>query len=231
MPRSRRPRGKARFERGRGRGAVVRVVRIQPPCRAARVGRVDGEIGHDAPRPPAHHHHALRQEHRLEHTVRDEQRGEPLCLPQRQQFAVQALAGDLVEGGERLVHQQQVGPRDERAGDRHAHFQATRQLVWQGVGKARQAQCVEQRRHLRTRRVARCAAQAQRQPDVVDHAGPRHQRGVLEHVRDHGRRAVVTECDAAAGRRIQTGGQPQRGRLAATRGAEQGDEAAGGHVE
>jgi hypothetical protein len=45
-------------------------------------------------------------------------------LPQRQQIVVELEAGDLVERGERLVHQQQLRLGDQCARDRGAHLHA-----------------------------------------------------------------------------------------------------------
>ena len=58
-------------------------------------------------------------------------------LPQPQQIVVQRVPGDLVERGERLVEQQQVGFGDEGAGDRDAHPHAARQLARIGLSRTR----------------------------------------------------------------------------------------------
>src|SRR5262249_57683055 len=50
-------------------------------------------------------------------------------LPERQQVVVEAKAGDLVERGKRLVHQQERRLGDERARDRGAHLHPARELA------------------------------------------------------------------------------------------------------
>ncbi len=83
-----------------------------------RLGGVDADLGADAAGPRRHHHHALRQIHRLEHRMGDEDDGLAQVAPQRQQIVVEAKAGDLVQRRERLVHQQDVRVGDQRARQR-----------------------------------------------------------------------------------------------------------------
>ena len=44
--------------------------------------------------------------------------------PKRRELAVEALARELVQRAERLVHQQEIGRGDEGAGDGGAHLHA-----------------------------------------------------------------------------------------------------------
>ena len=53
-----------------------------------------------------------------------------------QQVVVELEAGDLVECGERLVHQQQPRLGDQRAGDRDAHLHAAGKLARHGILEA-----------------------------------------------------------------------------------------------
>ena len=62
-----------------------------------------------------HHHDAVGEEHRLFDVVRDVEHGAAEGLVDLGQLEVQPLAGELVERGERLVHKQDVGIRDEHA--------------------------------------------------------------------------------------------------------------------
>ena len=75
---------------------------------------------------------------RLAHVVGDEQHGGAGGRPDPQQLALQHVAGDRVERGERLVHQQQPGPAlgladgrrgGQRPGQRHPLAHAAGQLV------------------------------------------------------------------------------------------------------
>src|SRR6202040_1165060 len=73
----------------------------------ARIRRVDQELGEDPAGPRGHHDDPLREIDRLEHRMGDENDGLAHRLPERQQIVVEAKACDLVERGERLVHQQE----------------------------------------------------------------------------------------------------------------------------
>ena len=64
--------------------------------------------------------------------------------PDPLQLDVEALAGHLVEGAERLVEQQHVGIGDERPGDRHALAHPARELRRAGLLEAAQADEVDQ---------------------------------------------------------------------------------------
>jgi hypothetical protein len=50
--------------------------------------------------------------------VRDEQRREPEAGEKRRELASHPIAGDRVEGGKRLVEQQQLGVPGQGAGER-----------------------------------------------------------------------------------------------------------------
>src|SRR5215471_19044869 len=109
--------------------AVADIVRGRPKAFVARIGRVDQELGEDAAGPRGHYHDPLREIDRLEYRMGDEDDGLAQRLPERQQVVVEAKARDLVERGERLVHQQQLRLGDERARDRGAHLHPTRELA------------------------------------------------------------------------------------------------------
>src|SRR5499427_8564425 len=86
----------------------------------ARIGRVDQKLGEDAAGPRGHYHDSLREIDRLEHRMGDKDHGLAQRLPERQQVVVEAKARDLVERGERLVHQQELRLGNERARNRGA---------------------------------------------------------------------------------------------------------------
>ena len=65
-------------------------------------------------------------------------------LAQPGQQVAHVGAGDLVEGGERLVHQQQRGAEGDRPHEGDALLHAARQLVRVGVGEVGQADLGEQ---------------------------------------------------------------------------------------
>src|SRR3546814_11105850 len=69
-----------------------------------------------------------RQEDRLRNRVGDEDDGLAGALPEAQKLLVEVVAGDLVEGAEGLVHQQQLGLERQRASDGDALLHAAGKL-------------------------------------------------------------------------------------------------------
>ena len=181
--------------------------------------------------PRRHQQHLLAEERGLVDRMGDEQDRRAGVLPQPQQFLVEPVAGDLVERAERLVHQQQLGIVDERAGDRDALAHAARQFVGIGLLPARQADQRQQFARLEGAAPLAAAADFERQLDVLERRAPRQQRGVLKDEADVAPRARrlgrrPEHRDLAGGRRQKIRDDPQQGRLAASRGAEKGQEAA-----
>ena len=66
-------------------------------------------------------------------------------LPDLQQIVVELEARDLVERGERLVHQQQRRLGDQRTRDRDPHAHAARQFARIGGAEFLQADAIERR--------------------------------------------------------------------------------------
>src|ERR1035441_679881 len=113
--------------------ARFRAARVSPVmtamtlgCASAAMGSTDTmracgcgnrDFGEYAARARRHQHDALRQVHRLEYRMRDEDHRAAQRLPQRQQIIVELEAGDLVERGKRFVHQQQLRLGRQRARD------------------------------------------------------------------------------------------------------------------
>ena len=116
-------------QRVRDQPAVARIVGRGAEALIARKRRVDRELGEHPAGPRSHHHDPLREVDQLEHRMGDEHHGLAQRLPQRQEVVVEAKARDLVERGERLVHQQERGLGDQRARDRGAHLHAARKLA------------------------------------------------------------------------------------------------------
>src|SRR6266496_5666505 len=71
---------------------------------------------------------------RLGNRVRDEQYGEARVVPELKQLVLHPPARERVEGGERLVHQQDVGLHRHAARDRDALLHSARQRMRQTVG-------------------------------------------------------------------------------------------------
>src|SRR3954447_19965587 len=95
----------------------------------ARVPDVDGPLADDAPRPGAHEDHPRPQPRCLADVVGDEQHRQPLLRPDAGQLLVQHVAGDGVQGCERLVHEQHGAVLGQRPRQRDPLTHATGQLV------------------------------------------------------------------------------------------------------
>ncbi len=89
-------------------------------CRSATSGRIrptarmrerDIEGLADAARTRRHHHHPVRQEDRLLDIMGDHCYGDALMLPEPQQFFLEARPRERIQHPQRLVEQQQSGPR------------------------------------------------------------------------------------------------------------------------
>ena len=87
-------------------------------------GQRDRHFGDDAARSFAEHDDAVGQEDGFGNAVRDHQHGHGLHSVNAQQLQVDPFAGQRVQRAERLIHEQQLGMVDERAGQddtlRHA---------------------------------------------------------------------------------------------------------------
>ena len=150
-----------------------------------------------------------------------------------EQVGVELVARDLVERAEGLVHQQQVGLRDQAARDRHAHLHAARQLARQGLGELRQA---HQRQRVGDARVG--LARAARRPGRAAAArwparwptasawAPGTRRPCAGRVASSCADRLAPQQQPAVGGLEQAGHHLQQRALAAARGPEQRDELA-----
>ena len=143
------------------------------------------------------------------------------------QFELRLGAQLLVERGKRFVEQENAGPFDQSARQRHALTLAAGKLVDAALAVAIQPQ---QRQHLLDARGDLTAFDlllAQTEADIALDGEMREQRVVLEHhvdrppVRRHGADVLAVEQDAAFARRLEAGQHAQQGRLAAAGRAEQ----------
>ena len=225
------------FKRLGGDAAEMRVFGRGAEQVVARIRRVASQVGHHAAGPRRHHDDALREIDRLEHRMRDEHRREAVLPPQRQQVVVELVARDLVERRERLVHQQDLRMRHQRARDRDAHLHAAGEFARIGFLEALQP---DQRQHLGRARLRLALADArerQRQHHVLQRVRPRHQRRVLEHEAEIGLRLAARRMrrgrpvDRAGARRAEARDDAQQGRLAAAGRPEQADELAVAQIE
>ena len=178
------------------------------------------------------HEDAVAHQHRLLDIMRDHQDRfgrHPPFRPEIEQVGAQRFGGQHVERGEGLVHQQNLGLHDQRAGKADALAHAAGKLLRIGRFKAVEADHVDRGDRALARFGGRGAMGAQADLDIVEHAQPREQREALKHHRG----AVVGAGDGlaveghlAAGRPRQARDDAQQGRLAAARAPEQADDLA-----
>ena len=90
------------------------------------------------------HRHPVGQQHRLLHRVGDEHDRRAQLHVDALQFDRELGAGQRVQGGERLVHQQHLGPRDQGPAQRDPLLHAAGQLVRQALVEVPQADHLEQ---------------------------------------------------------------------------------------
>ena len=150
-------------------------------------------------------------------------------LPEREQLEVEALAGQLVEGAERLVEEEHLRLEREGAGERRALAHPARQLA-DGASPRRRGR--RGRRSSATTRVAPLAGPAGELEwirDVVGDRPPRQQARLLEHEPDLRVRAVdrpPVERDRTALGAQQARRDPQQRALAAAVRTDEGDDLA-----
>jgi hypothetical protein len=75
------------------------------------------------------HHDLVGEQEDLVDGVGHQHHGLRLLLPDTHQLLLHVAAVLVVEGGERLVHQQQVGTHRQRPGNRHALVHAAGELI------------------------------------------------------------------------------------------------------
>src|SRR5215212_1489056 len=149
-----------------------------PDLRHPRVRQRHRHFGDDPARPGAHHQDPGGEVDRLEHVVGDEDDRPVGERTQAEQLAVQPLAGDLVEGAERLVHQEQAWVSGQRPRQRDPHPHATGQLARVRSGDPGQPDRLQRLQDRGAALILGDAPQLQRQLNVAEHVPPRHQRRV-----------------------------------------------------
>ena len=143
---------------------------------------------HDAPRAGGHDQHIVRQAHGFHQVVGDQQHRHAAGGLLLQQQLVQLVAQAHIQGGKRLVHQQQLGRQHQGAGQGHAALHPARKFC--RVLRQRQFGQAQRQSHLPRLRVALAFVHAlgfQGQGDVVQHRHPGQQARLLEHDRRGGK--------------------------------------------
>ena len=156
---------------------------------APKLGKLDPVLRLDAARTPAHDHDAVGHADGLADVMGHQDDGLVLGREDAGDLVGQREPRLVVERRERLVEQQEIGLRAERARERRALPHAAGKLVRQAVHEFAEAVAPQQ---LFRRGGAPCAC---RKPsssapisDVVQHRPPFEQRVLLEHVADPRRR-------------------------------------------
>ena len=111
----------------------------------ARAGQIHGALGQDATRPRAHGEHPVGKERRFAQIVGDQYGGEALLRLQIADDAPQLLAGEGVEGRERLVEHQQLRLVDEGTAQRRPLLHAPGELPGELLARAFEPYGREQR--------------------------------------------------------------------------------------
>jgi hypothetical protein len=167
--------------------------------------------------------------------VGDVHEGDADLLLQLLELVLHRLAQLEVEGAEGLVEEEHRRPVDQRARQGDALPLAARELTGSPVADAGQMHEVERLVGPAPRLGRGDPRHAQAEHDVLPHGHVREERVVLEDGVDRpveGRHAVdgpAAEQDLARGRLLEARDGAQRRRLAATGGAEQGEELALAH--
>src|SRR5204863_3983446 len=121
---------------------------------------------------------------RLALVVRDIDRGRAQALVQRTDLDLHMLAQLLIECGQRLVHQDQLGSKDDGASERDALSLATGELVDAAAVEAFQLDERQRPRHPLCHLPPRDASRLQSKGDVVSNAHVREQGVVLKYDAD-----------------------------------------------
>ena len=193
----------------------------------ARTGQLDVHDALHLARPIGHHDDAVGQLHRLGEIVRDQQGRLVERLLDLRDLVAQQQARLLVECREGLIHQQNLGLRDERARDRNALAHAARQLRGKTLLERGEADHVDEMVCPVHALGFRDALQFERKGDIVDDIAPRKGRFLLEHHADGGmgrRNALVADHHRALVIAEQTADDVEKGGLAAARRANHRDE-------
>src|SRR3954471_15520958 len=215
-----------RLERGEFRAGLDGVM--------PRMRQVDRDLGLNAPRSRRHDQHARTEKDRLLDVMGHEQHGLTLAFPDAQQQFLHQRARLVVERAERLVEQKDGRFVGERPRDGGSLLHAAGELLRIMVLEAGEADPTEPFTHRLAALLLRHALLTQAERDVVGDRQPWEQGIGLEHHAtvatgpDH---RLAVQDDAAGGRPVEPGDQPQQCGLAATRWSQDGDEVIVGYFE
>ncbi len=207
------------------------LLQVRVVAERARARDADVEDLADPAGPGTHHDDAVGEQHRFLDGVGDEDRGRAERGVDVLQLDRQFLAGEGVEGGERLVHQQDARLRQQRPAQGDALLHAAGQLVGQALVEAGQPDRGEEM--VGALEVRGPAARFMISAGSMTLASTeRHGRraGRWNIIGDVASRGWVTTAsstsDLAGGGRQEAGDDPQQRGLAAAGPADDGDELA-----
>ena len=167
-----------------------------------------------------HDSDAIGQGGRLVLIMRDVQDGRAERSMELADFVLHLLAQVLVEGAERLIHQQQAGIVDSGASKSDALLLPARKLLGPARAEMRQANDLEHALDPSGDLAGTELAQAQRKRDVLEYRHVREERVALKHhaeialVRGNGHDILAIELDAPSGGRQEAGDRAKQRRLA-----------------
>ena len=184
---------------------------------------------------PRHHGDAVGHGQRLLLVVGDEDEGDADLVLDGLELLLHPLAEPPVERGERLVEQQDLRPRHQRAGERHPLLLAAGQLADAPVAQAAEADQLEHGADPRAGLGGGHLRDLQAVGDVAGDGQVREERVALEHRVDRpamGRRvadAPAVDQDLAGVERLEAADGAQERGLAAARRTEERQELARRH--
>ena len=160
--------------------------------------------------------------------------GEVISGPQGHQFGPQVLRGQHVERGERFVHQQQVGLKNQRAGEPNALPHAAGKLFGISGFEAVQADHVDRVERTFPALRGRDPSGGKSEFDIVLNGQPWHQRKGLKYQRRPRVGAVefgAAVAHGAAGRRDEPGDDPEQRGFTRSGSAQQGNDFTGAQLQ
>ena len=178
----------------------------------------------------AHDRDAVRHRERLLLVMGDQHEGDARLLLEALQLALHLLAQLQVERRKRLVEQQHAGLGRQGTGQRHALLLAARELGGPAAGKPLEPHHGQGLGNSDADLRRRPLAHLEPEGDILRDVQMGKQRIALEDgidrplLRREGGHILRADADAARRRRLEAGDEAKQGRLAAARGAEQGEE-------
>ena len=191
-------------------------------------------VGREATGTRGHDPDPVRQPHGLADRMGDQDDRAPSGHPECLELSVEGIAGQRVEGAERLVEKEDRRVGNERPGQGDPLLHPARELPRArdgGIGQANLRHCP----------IGGCSAfgcrdpgELQRERDVVGGRSPGQEARLLEHdshptITGARRDLVGAQTDVTRGRRQQSCQHPQQGGLAASIGTDDRDQLLGCH--